>query len=91
MRISDQIKCVDFPCGDIVTNSYAVPGIDIDPLGTRLIMISEASPLDHKNQFYAPGKPFYLETALQAFNDSGIAASSIDDILSLVVFILLLL
>ena len=87
MLISDQIQCVDFPCGDIVTDAYAVPEIDIDPLGISVIMISEVSPLDQNDHFYAPGTPFYLETTLQAFNNAGVDASSIDDILSLGVYI----
>jgi len=87
MRISDQIKCIDFPCTDIRKECYLVPEIDIDPKTTRMIMISEVPSQDSNEYFYAPNNPFYLQTTLQAFNDAGLRLTSIKDILNLGIYI----
>jgi len=87
MPISDQIKCTDFPCTDIRTESYLIPDIDIDPKTIRMIIISEVPPQDSKEYFYAPNNPFYLQTTLQAFNDAGLNLVTIEEILNLGIYI----
>ncbi len=87
MRISDQIKCINFPCTDIRKECYLVPDIDIDPNRIQMIMISEVPPQDSSEYFYAPDNPFYLQTTLQAFNDAGLSLTSIEDILNLGIYI----
>jgi uracil-DNA glycosylase len=87
MKITDKVRCLDFPCVDIDKNSYIVPQTEIDTAKIKIIMITEAPPNDKADYFYAAGEPFYLQTTLQAFRDAGAAVSSLQDILNLGVYI----
>lgn len=87
MKISDKIKCDDFPCGDTDKNSYILPSAEIDPAKVKIIMITEASPNDKADYYYAAGNPFYLQTTLQAFKDAGAEVNFMRDILNLSVYI----
>ena len=87
INVSDHIKCVQFSCTDVDKNAYMVPNKDIDLHNVRIIMIAETVPNDGKDYFYAPGKPFYLQTTLQAFNDAGVEVSSMSEILDLGIYI----
>jgi uracil-DNA glycosylase len=87
MKISDNIKCTDFPCTDVDKNSYVVPPAGIDPVKIKILMITEAPPNAKADYFYADGNPFYLQTTLQAFKDAGENVSSMQDILNLGVYI----
>jgi uracil-DNA glycosylase len=87
MKITDNIKCLDFPCTDVDKDSYVIPPADIDPQKIKIIMITEAPPVEKADYFYAPGSPFYLQTTLQAFKDAGAGVSSMRDILDLGVYI----
>ncbi len=87
MIVSKSIKCNDFPCRDLDKNGYIIPDIEIDPHKIKVILITEAPPLEKADYFYEQGKPFYLQTALQAFIDAGFKVSSITDIIDLGVYI----
>jgi uracil-DNA glycosylase len=87
MKITDNIKCLDFPCMDVDKNSYILPSAEIDTDKIKIIMITEAPPNDKADYFYAPGSPFFLQTTLQAFKDAGADVSSMQDILDLGVYI----
>jgi uracil-DNA glycosylase len=50
-------------------------------------MVTEAPPNNRADYFYARGTPFYLQTALQAFNDAGFKVTGMQDILNLGVYI----
>ncbi len=87
MKISERIKCTNFPCADIDKNSYVLPSADINAENIRIVMITEAPPNERPEYFYADGSPFYLQATLQAFNDAGASVSSMQDILNLGVYI----
>ena len=87
MKISDKIKCTNFPCQDIDKNSYVMPSREIDAENIRVLMITEAPPNEKADYFYSAGNPFYLQTILQAFRDAGSDVSSMQDILDLGVYI----
>lgn len=87
MKISEQIKCVDFPCTDTDKNNYVLPFREIDVKNTRILMITEAPPDKKEDYFYADGSPFYLQTTIQAFKDAGENVSSMQDILDRGVYI----
>lgn len=87
MKISDKIKCTNFPCQDIDKNSYVMPSREIDAEKIRVLMITEAPPNEKADYFYSAGNPFYLQTILQAFRDAGSDVSSMQDILDLGVYI----
>jgi hypothetical protein len=77
------VKCEAFPCSDVVTGNYLVPGIRLDPLKVRAVMVSEASPPDVKDYYYAEGDPLFQRTTVQAFRDAGVDANSISDLLEM--------
>ncbi len=87
MKIGANIKCLCFPCADVTTSSFILPSADVSPENIRILMITEAPPDDKADYFYAPGNPFYLQTALQAFKDAGASVDSMQDILDLGVHI----
>jgi uracil-DNA glycosylase len=87
MKISDKIKCINFPCPDIDKNSYVIPSREIDGEKIRVLMITEAPPNDKADYFYSAGNPFYLQTIVQAFRDAGTDVSSMQDVLDLGVYI----
>ncbi len=87
MKVNNHIVCPDFPCTDITTDCYTVPGIEIDPAQVTIFMVSEAPPHNAGDYFYAPDNPFYLQTTLQAFNQAGADVSSMEDLLGLGVYI----
>jgi hypothetical protein len=77
------VKCEAFPCSDVVTGNYIVPGIRLDPLRVRAVMVSEASPPDVNDYYYAEGAPLFQRTTIQAFRDAGVDAGSIGELLEL--------
>ena len=87
MKISNRIKCIDFPCADTDKNAYVLPSVEIDPEKIKILMIAEAPPNDKADYFYAKGNPFYLQTTLQAFKDAGADVSSMQGVLDLGVYI----
>lgn len=87
MRPSEHIQCVDFPCQDIDTTRYTVPGVDLDPARVRILMVAEAPPPAAADDFYATGQPFYLQTTLQAFEQAGVQASSMQELLDMGLYI----
>ncbi|MGD0780629.1 MAG: uracil-DNA glycosylase family protein [Dehalococcoidales bacterium] len=87
MKITDKVRCLDFPCVDIDRNSYILPSTEIDAAKIKIIMITEAPPNAKADYFYAAGNPFYLQTTLQAFKDAGADVASMRDILNLGVYI----
>jgi uracil-DNA glycosylase len=87
VKVSNHIKCPDFPCADIDKTSHILPDVEINPSRTKVIVIAEAPPSDKADYFYATGNPFYLQTTIQVFSDAGFNVSSMQDILNLGVYI----
>jgi len=87
MNPSSHIHCPNFPCLDVNHPGFQVPGIELDPAKIRVVMISEAAPVQPADYFYAPGEPLFLQTTLLALNDAGFAVRSIQDILDLGVYL----
>jgi len=77
------VKCEAFPCDDVVTGNYLVPGIRLDPGRVRAVMVSEASPPDVNDYYYAEGDPLFQRTTVQAFRDLGVEAGSIGELLEM--------
>lgn len=57
------------------------PAFRLDPQEVKLVMISEATPLDPDDYYYADGDPLFQQTTVLAFQDAGIEVDSIQDIL----------
>ena len=87
MKLSKTIRCPDFPCTDVDTKAFTIPDISINPERIRILMIAEAPPSNSADYFYSSGSPFYLETTLNAFNDAGVAVSSMQDIIDLGIYL----
>ena len=87
MRVNECIACRDFPCADVLHQNYSVPGVELRPEAVSIILISEAAPLDLKDDYYASGDPLFARTTLQAFNDAGAQVGSMQDILDLGVYL----
>lgn len=87
MRINQCIGCEDFPCQDVKHESYIIPTIELDPDKVSMVMISEAAPENPANYYYAGGEPLFEQTTLLALQDAGVQATSIDDILSMGVYL----
>jgi uracil-DNA glycosylase len=81
MIVNNCVKCIDFPCQDVRHESYIIPGIDLDPQKVSLLMISEAAPQDSNDDYYAGPGALFARTTLLAFNDAGLQAVSIDELL----------
>ncbi len=87
MRVSDCIHCQHFPCSDVRHEGYRVPAVDLNPDDVSIIMISEATPADPADHYYAEGEPLFARTTVQAFQDAGAQVSSLSDILALGVYL----
>jgi uracil-DNA glycosylase len=87
MHVSECVACKDFPCADVLHQSYAVPGVEVNPQKISIILISEAAPVDLQDGYYALGDPLFAQTTIQAFNDAGARVGSMQDILDLGVYL----
>jgi uracil-DNA glycosylase len=87
MRVSNRVRCEQFPCTDVNKDHYIVPDVNVDPDRVTIVMISEAAPEDPADYYYAKGKPLYQATTIQAFRDAGADVSSIRDLLDLGVYL----
>jgi uracil-DNA glycosylase len=87
MRVSECISCRAFPCQDVKHEGYIVPDVEIQPELVSVVMISEATPESAADYYYAAGDPLFQQTTVQAFNDAGVAVSSIRDIVELGVYL----
>ena len=87
MRVDQRIGCQMFPCSDVRHDCYLVPSIEVDPVDISVVLISEATPVDPDDYYYAPGEPLFAQTTTQAFNQAGLDVISVEDILSLGVYL----
>jgi uracil-DNA glycosylase len=87
MRVSECVRCTDFPCLDVRHEGYIVPDVDVKPDDVSMIMISEAAPADPGDYYYAGREPLFEQTTVLAFNDAGAHVASIQDILDLGVYL----
>jgi uracil-DNA glycosylase len=81
MRMSECIKCSEFPCGDVNHRRYIVPNVEVQPKTVTMVMISEAAPPNLDDYYYAAGDPLFQQTTVQAFNDAGVQVESIQELL----------
>jgi hypothetical protein len=87
MLVADHVRCDGFPCEDLLHERFSVWPFEIDATAIRCVMVSESPAADPADDFHASGEPFFLETTLQAFANSGFPVTSMDDILELGVYI----
>ncbi|MDF1515054.1 MAG: uracil-DNA glycosylase [Anaerolineae bacterium] len=87
MQVNKQVKCDKFPCMDVKHECYIVPHIQVQPNDISMMLISEAAPVEASDSYYAEGDPLFQQTTVQAFNDAGVKAGSIQDLLDLGVYL----
>ena len=87
MKISQCIRCVKFPCGDVRHDRYIVPEVELDPEKIKVVLISEAAPDSPADYYYARGEAQFAKTTLLAFNDAGLKVGSIQELVDLGVFL----
>ena len=87
MYVSKCVDCQALPCADVRHECYIIPNIDVKPDEISIVLISEASPTNLDDYYYASGDSLFQQTTVQAFNDAGVIVSSIRDILNLGVYL----
>ncbi len=87
MQSNKRIRCAKFPCSDVQHECFTVPNANIKPESVSILLISESAPADLADYYYAPGKPLFAQTTIQAFQDAGAKVNSMRDILRLGVFL----
>ena len=86
MHIPDYVQCIEFPCEQAHHVSYQVPDLDVDPETMRLVLVSETAPIDPQDGYYAGAEALFARTTLQAFNEAGVNANSIQDLLNMGIY-----
>ena len=82
MRVSECVECEAFPCADVKHSCYVVPGINLKPEAVSIVMVSESSPENPDDYYYAKGKPLFQQATVQAFHDAGCNVASVKDIVA---------
>ncbi len=87
MRIIDTVRCTDFPCTEARQESYFVSDIEVDPKSIKLMLISETAPNDPRDAYYATCDAMFARTTVQAFQEGGAKATSIQDLLRMGIYL----
>ena len=87
MRVSECVRCIQFPCADVKHECYVVPDVDVRSQDVSIVMVSEAAPASPNDYYYAGGDSLFQQTTVQAFNDAGAGIASIQDVLDLGVYL----
>jgi uracil-DNA glycosylase len=81
ISVNLQIGCKTFPCEDINKKHYLIPKINVNPEAVKLVLISEAAPPDPAYYYYAGKHAAFAQTTLEVFNQAGVDADSIQDLI----------
>jgi uracil-DNA glycosylase len=87
MRAREIVRCEGFPCQEMDCSAYSVPGVELDAESVRMVLIAEAPPVDVGQGLYAGPGALHAETTLEAFRDAGVDVATIDDLLSMGVYL----
>jgi hypothetical protein len=80
MKIIDHIQCIDFPCTEARQESYLIPDLDIEPETIKIMLISETAPTEAKDYYYGACEALFARTTVQAFQEAGHRATSVQDL-----------
>jgi hypothetical protein len=81
MKVSDSVFCQDYPCLDVEKAQYMVPHISVEPKKIQMVLISEATPKNPADYYYQGMDSLFDQTTLQAFDEAGIHAESLNQLL----------
>jgi uracil-DNA glycosylase len=87
MQVSKCIRCETFPCTNVIHEGYILPEIDLDPDRIRMVLISETSPQNSADTYYAQGDPLFQRTTVMAFNDAGAKVCGVNEILDMGIYL----
>lgn len=76
------LVCNNSGCLGTEKSGFLIPKWDIDYNKVKIIMISEAPPMD-PSAYFSDDQTDYMITTIQAFNDAGLNVKSLQDIISL--------
>jgi uracil-DNA glycosylase len=82
VRVNQCVECGGFPCQDVKHDCYVVPNVSVQPETISIVMVSEAAPENADDYYYAKGNSLFQRTTVQAFNDAGANASSVQDLVN---------
>ncbi len=86
MRVNQCVGCTDFPCLDVRHENYYIPPIEVEPENIHMVLISEASPEDLNDHYYASKNPLFQQTTLQAFQFAGVQVDSFADLITMGIY-----
>lgn len=78
MRVNTNLEC-DFPCDDVEHN-FTIPRINLNPERIKIVVVSEAPPLDEKDYYYACPDSFFQSTTCTAFEDAGYSLQNFEEL-----------
>jgi uracil-DNA glycosylase len=81
------VQCVEFPCLDTRRSSYLIPNVDIDPAKVSILLISEASPENPADHYYAGHEALFARTTILAFQDTEVKTQAVQDLLDMGVYL----
>jgi uracil-DNA glycosylase len=87
MKPASTVQCKDFPCLDTQQQSHFIPDIVVDPKRVSILLISEVPPANRADYYYAGPDALFAKTTVLAFQDAGAKVESVQDILSLGVYL----
>jgi uracil-DNA glycosylase len=87
MQPNDKLQCTRFPCTDVMHENFIAPDVDVKADNISIIMISEAAPANPRDYYYAGNEALFQQSTVQAFNDAGAKATSVQDIVGLGVYL----
>ncbi|MGA2502664.1 MAG: uracil-DNA glycosylase family protein [Anaerolineales bacterium] len=87
MKTDCFVKCIDFPCLDTRRSNYFIPNVDIDPAKVSILLISEATPENPADHYYAGPEALFARTTLLAFQDAGAKVQSMTELIDLGVYL----
>lgn len=82
MRPDTIIQCSSFPCAGARHDCYIVPDIEVEPETISVMLISECAPELRNDYYYSGNSALFSQTTLQAFQDAGLEASSIEELVA---------
>jgi len=84
----NQAPCEGFPCTDVSHAACVAPGEDLRRCRPfPVVLISEAAPADPADGYYASGDSLFARTTVEAFRDANVAVSTVNDLLTLGVYL----
>lgn len=81
MRMDECIFCANFPCTDVDHKTFTVPGVQVEPSKISVVMITETSPRNPEDYFYARPDGLFARTTQLVFGLADSPIPSIDALL----------